>query len=29
MSINSIQFDHIGFAVKNINEAIKWYANSL
>ena len=29
MSINSIQFDHIGFAVKNINEAIKWYAKVL
>ena len=29
MSINSIQFDHIGFAVKNINEAIKWYADVL
>ena len=29
MSINSIQFDHIGFAVKNINESIKWYSDVL
>ena len=29
MSINSIKFDHVGFAVKNINEAIKWYSEVL
>ena len=29
MGINSIQFDHIGFAVKDINEAVKWYSDVL
>ena len=29
MGIDDIKFDHVGFAVKDIAEAIKWYAEVL
>ena len=29
MNLNSVKFDHIGFAVKDIQNAIKWYAEVL
>jgi len=29
MGIENIKFHHIGFAVKDINQAIKWYADIL